>query len=58
MTINAYGTIPKLQRRLHGGPLGVHIDLYAARLLKELSPAQVSKHTMTFERADKIRSRG
>jgi hypothetical protein len=35
MTINAYGTIPKLQRRLHGGPLGVHIDLYAARLLKE-----------------------
>ena len=35
MTINAYVTTPKLQRRLHGGPLGVHIDLYAARLLKE-----------------------
>src|ERR1035441_9377284 len=35
MTINAYVTTPKLQRRLHEGPLGIHIDLYAAQLLKE-----------------------
>jgi site-specific recombinase XerD len=35
MTVNAYVTTPKLQRRLHEGPLGIHIDLYAAQLLKE-----------------------
>ncbi len=33
--VNAYVTTPALQRRLHEGPLGIHIDLYAAQLLKE-----------------------
>jgi site-specific recombinase XerD len=35
MTISAYVTTPKLQRHLYEGPLGIHIDLYAAQLLKE-----------------------
>jgi hypothetical protein len=35
MTVNAYVTTPTLQRRLHEGPLGMHIDLYAAQLLNE-----------------------
>ena len=35
MTVNAYVTTPKIQRRLHEGPLGIHIDLRAAQLLKE-----------------------
>ena len=35
MTVNAYVTTQKLQRRLHEGPLGIHLDLYAAQLLKE-----------------------
>ena len=35
MTVNAYVTTPALLRSLHEGPLGIHIDLYAAQLLKE-----------------------
>jgi len=35
MTTSAYVTTPKLQRRLHEGLLGIHIDLYATQLLKE-----------------------
>jgi hypothetical protein len=35
MTVNAYVTTPTLQRRLHEGPLGMYIDLYAAQLLNE-----------------------
>lgn len=35
MTTTAYVTRAKMQQRLHEGPLGVHIDLYAAQLLKE-----------------------
>ncbi len=35
MTTSAYFPRAKMQQRLHEGPLGVHIDLYAARLLKE-----------------------
>jgi site-specific recombinase XerD len=35
MTANAYFKLPKVLRRLHKGPLGNHIDLYAAQLLGE-----------------------
>ncbi|MDB6090051.1 MAG: hypothetical protein JWN85_2835 [Gammaproteobacteria bacterium] len=35
MTTAAYFRCPKVLRRLRLGPLGAHIDLYAARLLKE-----------------------
>lgn len=35
MTISAYVTTSKLKRCLYEGPLGIHIDLYAAQLLKE-----------------------
>lgn len=35
MTVAAYFRDSKVIRRLHEGPLGVHIDLYAARLLSE-----------------------
>jgi hypothetical protein len=35
MTIEAYCDSPKMLKRLHEGPLGVHIDLFAARLLRE-----------------------
>ena len=35
MTIEAYYDSPKMLKRLHEGPLGVHIDLFAARLLRE-----------------------
>lgn len=35
MTVSAYVTTPALQRRLHEGPLGIYIDLYAAQLLKD-----------------------
>jgi site-specific recombinase XerD len=35
MTTTAYFNRPNMLRRLHEGPLGVHIDLFAARLLKE-----------------------
>ena len=35
MTTSAYFTSSKMLRRLHEGPLGVHIDLYSTRLLKE-----------------------
>ena len=36
MTISAYVTTSKLKRSLYEGPLsGIHIDLYAAQLLKE-----------------------
>jgi hypothetical protein len=35
MMVNAYVTTPAPQRRLHEGPLGIHIDLYAAQLLTE-----------------------
>lgn len=36
MTIEAYYDSPKMLKRLHEGPLGVHIDLFAARLLREV----------------------
>jgi hypothetical protein len=35
MTISIYFASTKMQRRLREGPLGVHIDLYAAQLLRE-----------------------
>ncbi|WP_211455437.1 site-specific integrase [Collimonas antrihumi] len=35
MTTSAYYSGPKILQRLHEGPLGVHIDIYAAKLLKE-----------------------
>jgi site-specific recombinase XerD len=35
MTTSAYFSSGKMLRRLHEGPLGVHVDLYSARLLKE-----------------------
>jgi len=35
MTTSAYFSSGKTLRRLHEGPLGVHVDLYSARLLKE-----------------------
>ena len=35
MTITAYFKDSKVLRRLREGPLGVHIDLYAERLLSE-----------------------
>jgi site-specific recombinase XerD len=35
MTTSAYFTHPKTLRRLHEGPLGPHLDAFAARLLKE-----------------------
>jgi hypothetical protein len=35
MTTSAYITHPKNLRRLHEGPLGRHLDAFAARLLKE-----------------------
>jgi hypothetical protein len=35
MTTNAYFKFPKILRRLHKGPLGDYIDLYAAQLLRE-----------------------
>ena len=35
MTINAYFTSAANRRRLHEGPLGLFIDLFAARLVKE-----------------------
>ncbi len=35
MTIEAYYDSPKMLKRLHEGPLGVYIDLFAARLLRE-----------------------
>jgi site-specific recombinase XerD len=35
MTIEAYYDSPKMLKRLHEGPLGAHIDLFAARLLRE-----------------------
>jgi site-specific recombinase XerD len=35
MTISAYVATSKLKRSLYEGPLGIHIDLYAAQLLKE-----------------------
>jgi site-specific recombinase XerD len=35
MTTKAFYDSPKMLKRLHEGPLGVHIDLFAARLLRE-----------------------
>lgn len=35
MTANAYFRFPKVLRRLHEGPLGDYVDLYAAQLLRE-----------------------
>ena len=35
MSIDAYYSHPETLQRLHEGPLGVHVDLYAERLLKE-----------------------
>jgi site-specific recombinase XerD len=35
MTINSYFRVPKVIQRLHEGPLGEYIDLYAAQLLRE-----------------------
>ena len=35
MTANAYFTLPKVLRRLHEGPLGDYVNLYAAQLLRE-----------------------
>jgi site-specific recombinase XerD len=35
MTTNAYYSSAKALGRLHEGPLGTHVDLYAARLLKD-----------------------
>ncbi len=35
MTTTAYFRYSKVLRRVHEGPLGVHIDIYAARLLRE-----------------------
>ena len=35
MTANAYFKFPKVLRRLHEGPLGDYVDLYAAQLLRE-----------------------
>ncbi len=35
MTTTAYFRYSKVLRRVHEGPLGVHIDTYAARLLRE-----------------------
>src|ERR1035437_6778906 len=35
MATSAYFNSGKMLQRLHEGPLGSHIDLYAARLLKE-----------------------
>lgn len=35
MTITAYFQNSKVLHRLHEGPLGVYIDIYAARLISE-----------------------
>lgn len=35
MTTSAYYSGPKILKRLHEGPLGVYIDVYAAKLLEE-----------------------
>lgn len=35
MTATAYLRYPKVLRRMREGPLGIHIDLYVARLLRE-----------------------
>jgi hypothetical protein len=35
MTTSAYYSGPKILQRLREGPLGVHIDIYAAKLLEE-----------------------
>ncbi len=35
MTVNAYFKLTKVLRRLHEGPLGDYVDLYAAQLLRE-----------------------
>jgi hypothetical protein len=35
MTTNAYFKFSKVIRRLHEGPLGDYVDLYAAQLLRE-----------------------
>ena len=35
MTTTAYFRYSKVLRRVHEGPLGVHIDIYTARLLRE-----------------------
>ena len=35
MSVDAYFTCPAVLRRLHEGPLGIHVDLFADRLLNE-----------------------
>jgi hypothetical protein len=40
MTIEGYYDSPKMLKPLHEGPLGVHIDLFAARLLRGTLPTR------------------
>jgi hypothetical protein len=35
MGMDAYFTCPVVLRRLHEGPLGIHVDVFADRLLNE-----------------------